>query len=232
MKNVQKTHPRALLTDVEVDVKLDGYGWRRSVHQDWHRQNGEMVADFSGWAVEVENFFRVLAQYDAKRKMRICATTADNQIIAEHLVGFSEEFLIARLLMKLSSQEGCNLMFDPIPWTNGKRPDRTRIGFEAIRNEHPFDYYPHPSIFWKVGVSAYQFMSLMPTEMKIEELEYLFDASGLQNARPTRQSLPKLLNVPGSMVLKLDQSSNEAEVLFDEITEDSEDGKEWRWTKY
>ena len=129
---------------------------RESVHADWILRNEETIAGLSGWAVEVENFFRVIAQHDPERIMRICSVSKNGSITAEHFVGFNEHFTIAQVLMDLSENEDCNLMFDPIPWVQGKRPRKTRFGFRTVTVGHPFDYYPSPSIFWSIGSSAYQ----------------------------------------------------------------------------
>ena len=232
MKLDQKTRLRAQNTRFKKNIERNGYGWRQSVHADWILRNEETIAGLSGWAVEVENFFRVIAQYDPERVMRICSVSKNGSITAENFVGFTEHFTIAQVLMDLSEKEDCNLMFDPIPWVRGKRPRKTRFGFRTVTVGHPFDYYPSPSIFWSIGSSAYQSMTVLPGDRKSREVTELFGR--LDDGRdhnPRRSRLP-LFYVPGSEILSPDRSAFSSEVQFDEITERCDDGKEWRWTKY
>lgn len=232
MKLDQKSRLRAKNTRFKKNIERNGYGWRQSVHADWILRNEETIAGLSGWAVEVENFFRVTAQHDPERVMRICSVSKNGSLTAEHFVGFTEHFTIAQVLMDLSEQEDCNLMFDPIPWVHGKRPRKTRFGFRTVTVGHPFDYYPSPSIFWSVGRSAYQSMTVLPGDWSNREVNEVFGGVDGGCKLTSKLSRLNLLYVPGSEILLPDRAPFSSEVQFDEITEWCDDGKEWRWTKY
>lgn len=232
MEHGQESQPRVRLNQTELKVKGEGYGWRKSCHSGWMQNYFGQRLEVSGWPEEAEIFLQTLAQNDQSCRIRICSVSTTGDLVSEHFVDPTKDMRTAELLYELSFDREHNIMFDPVPWKNGKRYSTTRLGFKTIVGEHPFDYFPNPAMFWSVGVAAYQFLTLLPEVMDIQDMVELLEPSGLELAWRVESTKQDLLYLPGSLILKPDLPPFTAEVLFDAFSVVEVDGGDWLWTKY
>jgi len=232
METMRSTQPAVLLSETEFKAKSEGYGWRKSIHKGWIQNYYHQHPKPDGWPVEAEIFLQKVGDCSPSNRVRVCAVTPHGDIEAEHFLNPIEDMAMADVLFDLAAYSDHNVMFDPVPWKRGVRSSRTRLGFKTVVGEHPFDYFPSPTMFWGIGVSAFQFLSPLPYAMEVAAMTEIFEGSGLSRADRIDLSTDELLYVPGSIIRRPGLPPFTAEVLFDAFSELEIEGGDWLWTKY
>jgi hypothetical protein len=232
METMRSTQPPVLLSETESKAKEHGYGPRKSVHKGWIQNYYHQLLKPDGWSVEAEIFLQKVGDCDSNNRVRVCAVNPKGKIEAERFFNPAKYMVIADVLYDWATGSACNIMFDPVPWIRGKRSKRTRLAFRTVVGEHPFDYFPSPTIFWAIGVAAYQFLAPLPHPMKVRDMIELMDNAGLSRAHRLQQPGDELLYVPGSLIHRPGLPPYTAEVLFDAFSEVDVVGGDWLWTQY
>lgn len=232
METMRSTQPPVLLSETEYKVKSGGYGYRKSVHKGWIQNYYHQHLKPEGWPVDAEIFLQKVGDCDSNNRVRVCAVSPKGRIEAERFLNPTKDMAIADILYDRAIGSACNIMFDPVPWKKGKRSKRTRLAFRTIVGEHPFDYLPSPTIFWGVGLSAYQLLAPLSHAMKVQEMTELMDNASLSRARRLHQPSDELLYVPGSLIHRPGLPPYTAEVLFDAFSDVDVVGGDWLWTQY
>lgn len=232
METMRSTQPPVLLSETEYKVKSGGYGYRKSVHKGWIQHYYHQHLKPEGWSVDAETFLQKVGDCDSNNRVRVCAVNPKGGTEVERFFKPTKDMAIADILHDWATGSACNIMFDPVPWIRGKRLKRTRLGFRTIVGEHPFDYLPSPTVFWAIGVSAYQFLAPMPHLMKVRDMIEFMDNAGLSGAQRLHQPSDELLYVPGSLIHRPGLPPYTAEVLFDAFSEVDVVGGDWLWTQY
>lgn len=232
METMRSTQPAVLLSETEFKVKSEGYGWRKSIHRGWIQNYYHQFPDPNGWPVEAEIFLQKVGDCSPNNRVRVCAVSPNGDIRSEHFLNPTQFGEIAGVLFDLTEFTDNNLMLDPVPWKRGVRSNRTRLGFKTIVDEHPFDYFPSPSIYWAIGASAYQFLSPLPYAMDIEEMEEMMEGAGLSRAHRLEDPSNGLFYLPGSLIRRPGLPAFTAEVLYDAFSEVDVEDRHRLWTKY
>jgi hypothetical protein len=232
METVQSTQPAVQLSETEFKVKSEGYGWRKSIHKGWIQNYYHQFPDPNGWPIEAEIFLQKVGDCSPSNRVRVCAVSRHGDVEAEHFLNPVEDMAITDVLFDLAAYSDHNVMFDPVPWKRGVRSNRTRLGFKTVVGEHPFDYFPIPTMFWGIGTSAFQFLSPLPFAMEVAAMTEMLEGSGLSRADRIDLSTDELLYVPGSIIRRPGLPPFTAEVLFDAFSEVEVDGDDRMWTKY
>ena len=232
MDGMRSTQPAVLLSETEFKVKTDGYGWKKSIHKGWIQHYYHQHPEPYGWPVEAEIFLQKVGDCSPSNRVRVCAVSPHGDVEAEHFLNPAEDMAMADVLLDLAAYTDHNVMFDPVPWKRGVRLNRTRLGFKTIVGEHPFDYFPCPTMFWEIGASAYQFLAPLPRAMELQQMVKMLDCAGLTRAHRLENPNNELLYVPGSLIHRPGLPPFTAEVLFDAFSEVEVDGGDWLWTKY
>jgi len=215
----------------ETKVKAEGYGWRKSIHSAWMHALPYEHIEQEDWPIEASMFLEKLASGDKHASLKICAASPQGEIIHTKFVNPYEHEKIEDMLADFANA-GHNLLFDPVIWRNGKRLRKSRVGFGTVTNGHPFDFFPEPSIYWAVGVKAFQFLLPLHEPMKLGEVSQTAQPADLDFYWSQKPKRNDLMIIPGSLIHNPFQPPFTAEVLFDAFSVTDIDNSDDLWSKY
>lgn len=183
-----------------ADFEQKVFGWRQSVHSGWISCQPRGCTDPNGWPFEGAEFLCRLGEEDPNLRIKVVATSRKGKVIKEVFMDPSDSGGVEDRLFDLEP-ETVNLLFDPVPWVDGKRKKDTRFGWLTISGQNPLGTFPEPVAYWAVGPHAYQ--SLIPWHMPVKLKDSCKNAENalrFSGSISVRSKEDDLLIMPGSIV--------------------------------
>lgn len=140
-------------------VRARPFGPRLSLHQEWDQCSIESPEKSEDWSLSAADFIEVLGDNSFDQQIAVWATNSDGKIGTFELLNAAEYDENIEKLNKLGPNRN-NLFFDPLPYCEGTRLNRTRFSCITLHNKHPLDLLPQPVAFWKAGKDLIQ--ALLP----------------------------------------------------------------------
>jgi hypothetical protein len=199
------------------DRPLSRFGRRKSVHLGWFQVKPVEVVYPEQWPEDAAQFLDALRNQEASYRIRVCSVSREGDILETLFV--DPELVAASEQIAVLEPEEHNLMFDPVPYRNGKRLATTRFGWLTVSGAHPFESFPEPVIFWAVGANAYQ--ALIPWYERVnlqESCRRIAESTHFPLQSKIISSASDLLHIPGSLVHSGKLPPFTAEVLYDAMS--------------
>jgi hypothetical protein len=207
------------------------YGWRKSVHKGWMQCLPHVIGGANDWATEADMFVGQLGEHSSDIKIKICAVSTTGKITQEAFLQANREWDNALQLHSLEP-DLYNIMFDPVPWKNGRRFKTTKFGFGTTTGKHPFDLFPEPVIFWTIAPNAYQYLLPWHETLSIEESKRRIRAQDHNCGQNSFEPKQDLMHLPGSLIHKPNMPPATAAVLYDAFSTTEVSDTNLLWSKY
>jgi len=192
------------------------FGRRKSIHSGWFQVKPVGFVDLDEWPEDAAQFLDALKSEEASYRVRVCSVARDGTILDSVLV---DPWPDAPEQIAALDPEEHNLMFDPVPYRNGKRLTTTRFGWMTISGAHPFESFPEPVIFWAVGANAYQALVPWYERVKLQEsCHRIAESTHFPLQSKVISDTSDLLHLPGSLVHSGRLPPFTAEVLYDAMS--------------
>ena len=225
--------PSNALSEVERDhYEIKRFGIRRSAHSGWMNCLPDDIQKPDGWSHEASEYLCRLGEEDGDKKIKVIAESREGERIKEIFIDPSE-FDDTQIKLIDLEPESYNILYDAVPWENGKRKEKTRFGWLTVSGCHPLSSFPEPVAYWAIGPHAYQL--LIPWHMPVDledSCKAALDAAPYSRGCVAESNVDDLLFLPGSIIHAGRLPPFTALMKYDAFSVSELDDRDRFWTEY